>query len=237
MRSTSCTSSDKEFWSTYGKTLRERDTPAYRTVAPIAEKSLVEEVYKQAVHDTKVVLMVEELLNISPDFRERFRKESTPWRVSIKEMEKNPELTVRLHLIEESLFKGEGRIKEVFKSMEISKENSQFPKKEKDGLGENSNREEENKGQDMKGYIIPDHYETYLHTLKPGQERLELTVAKESHSLRMLMMEIDSWIKVESIIDPGCQVIALSKAICHNLGLSYDPTVQLNMQSANGEVD
>ena len=52
--------------------------PAYRTVAPIAEKNLVEEVYKWAVHDTKVYLTVEELLNISLDFRERFRKESTP---------------------------------------------------------------------------------------------------------------------------------------------------------------
>ena len=49
-------------------------------------------------------------------------------------MEKNPESTVRLHFIEESPFKAEGRIEEVFKSMEISKE-------EKDGLGESSNRE------------------------------------------------------------------------------------------------
>ena len=62
-------------------------------------------------------------------------------------------------------------------------------------------------------------------------------MAKESHSLRMLMMEVDSQIEVELIIDPGCQIIALSEAICHNLGLSYNPTVQLNMQSANGEVD
>ena len=139
-------------------------------------------------------------MNISPDFRERFRKESTLWRVSIKETEKNPESTVRLHLIEESLFKGEGRIEEVFESMKISKENSQFSKEEKDHLGENPNREEKNKGQDMEGYVIPDHYETYLHTLKPGQERLELTMAKESHLLMMLMMEIDSQIEVELII-------------------------------------
>ena len=104
-------------------------------------------------------------------------------------------------------------------------------------VGENSNREEENKGQDMEGYVILDHYETYLHMLKPDQERLELTVAKESHSLRTLMMEIDGQIEVESIIDPGCQIIALLEAICHDLELSYNLTVQLNMQSANGEVD
>ena len=73
--------------------------------------------------------------------------------------------------------------------MEISKENSQFPKEEKVGLGENSNMEEENKGQDMEGYVILDYYETYLCTLKPGQERLELTMAKESHLLRTLMID------------------------------------------------
>lgn len=50
------------------------------------------------------------------------------------------------------------------------------------------------------------------------------------------MMEIDSWIEVELIIDPGCQIIALSEAICHNLGLSYNPAVQLNMQSAMGKL-
>ena len=48
-------------------------------------------------------------------------------------MEKNPELTVRLHFIEESPFKAEGRIEEVFESTEISKENSQFSKEEKVG--------------------------------------------------------------------------------------------------------
>ena len=152
-------------------------------------------------------------------------------------MEKNPESTVRLHFIGESPFKAEGRIEEVFKSMEISKENSQFSKEEKNHLGESSNRDKENKGQDMEGYVILDHYKTYLHTLKPGQERLELTVAKESHSLRTVMMEVNGWIEVELIIDPGCQIIALSEAICHNLGLSNDLMVQLNMQSANGEVD
>jgi hypothetical protein len=29
----------------------------------------------------------------------------------------------------------------------------------------------------------------------------------------------------------------MSNAVCHDLGLAYDPTIQLNMQLANGEVD
>jgi hypothetical protein len=233
----------KNFGAPMEKPTRERDMPAYRTVAPIAEKSLVEDVYKRAVYDTKVVLTVEELLNISPDFREKFRRESTPRRVSIKEMEKNLEPSVRLHLVEGSPFKSEGRIEEGSESTEVSKEmeyakgDRKIPREAQLGLGENANSGIGNGNWDMEGYVVPDHYETYLKTLQPGQERLELTVAKESHSLRMLMMEVDKGPEVESIVDPGCQIIAVSEAICHNLGLSYDPTIQLNMRSANGEID
>jgi len=50
-------------------------------------------------------------------------------------------------------------------------------------------------------------------------------------------MLIDNQTHVESIIDPGSQIIAMSDAVCHDLGLHYDPQIQLNMQSANGTVD
>ena len=71
-------------------------------------------------------------------------------------------------MIDESPFKGEERIEEVFKSTEISKENSQFPKEVRVRLGENSSVEEENRGQDMEGYVILDHYETYLLMFRQG---------------------------------------------------------------------
>jgi hypothetical protein len=50
-------------------------------------------------------------------------------------------------------------------------------------------------------------------------------------------MVIDNKEEIEGIIDPGSQIIAMSKGICHDLGLIYDPTIKLNMQSANGEVN
>ena len=50
-------------------------------------------------------------------------------------------------------------------------------------------------------------------------------------------MLVDRRMEVECIVDPGCQIIAMSEEICHELGLSYDPTIQLNMQLANGEID
>ena len=85
--------------------------------------------------------------------------------------------------------------------------------------------------------IIPDLYEIYLNALDPGQEPQILQVAKESHSLHSIIALVDNQECIKSVVDPGSQIIAMSDAVCHNLGLSYDPTIQLNMQSANGEVD
>jgi hypothetical protein len=42
---------------------------------------------------------------------------------------------------------------------------------------------------------------------------------------------------VEGIIDPGSQIIAMSEAVCHDIGLAYNLSIKLNMQLANGEVD
>lgn len=87
------------------------------------------------------------------------------------------------------------------------------------------------------GVIIPDPFEVYLRRLEPGSDPTLLTVAKESHALRAIMGLVDNKEYVEAIIDPGSQIIAMSEHVCHALGLSYDPTIRLNMQSANGEVD
>jgi len=51
------------------------------------------------------------------------------------------------------------------------------------------------------------------------------------------MMLVNNQTHVESIINPGSQIITMSNAICHNLGLHYNPQIQLNMQSVNGTVD
>ena len=50
-------------------------------------------------------------------------------------------------------------------------------------------------------------------------------------------MKIDHQIDTECIVDPGSQIIAMSEAVCHDLALIYDPTIQLNMQLANSEID
>jgi predicted aspartyl protease len=80
-------------------------------------------------------------------------------------------------------------------------------------------------------------YETYINSLAPGERPIPLNVAQESHALRLITMVVDNREEVEGIIDPGSQIIAMSEAVCHDIGLAYNLSIKLNMQSANGEVD
>ncbi|KAG5347438.1 hypothetical protein C0989_011868, partial [Termitomyces sp. Mn162] len=77
----------------------------------------------------------------------------------------------------------------------------------------------------------------YIDALPPGEEPVVLTVAKESQSLRTVMMLIDNKEEVECIHDSGSQIISMSAEIASDIGLSYDPNIVLNMQSANGTMD
>ena len=56
-------------------------------------------------------------------------------------------------------------------------------------------------------------------------------------ALHTIVPLVNNQLRVESIIDPGCQIIAMSEDCCHVLVLPYDPTILVNMQSVNGIVD
>jgi hypothetical protein len=84
---------------------------------------------------------------------------------------------------------------------------------------------------------VKDPYETYLRSLPPGVLPKPIRVAKESYALRTVRALVAEQDTVDCILDPGCQIVACSEAVCHELGFSYDPEVRIPMQSANGEVD
>lgn len=84
--------------------------------------------------------------------------------------------------------------------------------------------------------VAEDPHEVYLKTVAPG-DPFRVIVALESHALRSIHLLFNNKEKVESISDGGCQIVAMSEAVCHDLGLIYDPTVILNMESANGEIN
>jgi hypothetical protein len=49
------------------------------------------------------------------------------------------------------------------------------------------------------------------------------------------MLTIDNKEEIEGIVNPGSQIIAMSKGMCHDIGLLYNPSKKLNMQSVNSD--
>ncbi len=76
--------------------------------------------------------------------------------------------------------------------------------------------------------------EAYLKTATNAQDSQdEVKVATESNTLHAVLPVVDGQERVEAILDPGCQIVAMSEEVCNALALAYNPTVQLNMISAN----
>jgi hypothetical protein len=167
-----------------------------------------------------ITLSPEELLSLCPEYRQKVRDSVTPKRILTGEHEKAKDLPiVSTHL---------NQIATLPFSRGIPAPSTAMAKKESLPAPASAMTE---------GYIIPDIYETYLKNLPQGQQPCKLMVAKESHALRSIIMVVDNQEQVETIIDPGSQIIAMADSVCHELGLIYDPTIQLNMQLANGEID
>lgn len=86
--------------------------------------------------------------------------------------------------------------------------------------------------------IIKDPYEAFLRSrLTTSGSDEDIKVAMESNSLRAILPTVAEQEQVEAILDPGCQIVAMSEEVCIALGIAYDPNVRLNMISANGGID
>ena len=185
---------------------------AYRTLPPVHSPTHAQSVYDHAFKSS-ITITQEELLSLAPEVRTKFREAVTSRRTPSKE-----ETTADQHL-----YDAEGEPVETYFAPTVSHAipNCQHRSPPPGAL------------------IIPDPIEAYYRGLSPGEQPdVEfLTVAKESHALRSIYPLIDNYQKVESILDPGCQIVAMSESVCHRLSISYDPDIILHMLSANRSVD
>ena len=64
-----------------------------------------------------------------------------------------------------------------------------------------------------------------------------VVVAQDSSSLHCIWPTVVNHCQVKSILDLGCHIVAMSEAVAVKVGLIYNPTVVLHMQSVNGQID
>ena len=193
-----------------------KQEPAYKTLPPIHDPLIATEVYKRSM-DAPITITQRELLSLSPEVRSQVRDITTTRRVP------NNSNIVSQNVLQVEEEESGNELVEIF-SNEILHSRIQcrhLPSPPPDAI------------------IVPDPIERYYRSLEPGEEpdprRLE--VASSSHSVRSILAIVDHARRQECILDPGCQIIAMADDVCHSLSLAYDPTIKLNMQSANGSLD
>ena len=86
-------------------------------------------------------------------------------------------------------------------------------------------------------YVAVDPTSAYLQSLDACDCHDGLIVAKESHALRSIVPIIDGCMAVECILDSGCQIVGMSRAVWMALKKELNPSHTVSMQSANGTVD
>jgi Aspartyl protease len=204
---------DRNFAAKPSPREKEQDA-AYKSVAPIQSAAIATEVYARSMKTPCITLTQEELMSIAPELRYKVKEAVTPRR----------------------LVKGKEPVSVTYTSpedpvppSEEAEETLVSPAVATFVTNTDANPDP--------AYIIPDPIETYMHSVAPGTMPNLPVVAKDSHSLRCLPMKINRTNSVEAVLDSGCQIIAMSEAVCHSIGLIYDPTIYMMMESANGALD
>ncbi|KAH7904031.1 hypothetical protein BJ138DRAFT_1187036 [Hygrophoropsis aurantiaca] len=189
-----------------------RCAEAMKNLPPIYDKEIVRKVYQRYLEAT-VPITLAEMLSLAPEVRSQNRDDVTTKRAPAN---KTGEVAAML----------QAEIEDVLPFLQEVDDEAE----EQVAVLKLTAREESKA-------IIPSPVEMAMRDINASEESRTVHVAKESSALRAIYPVIDNNMRVECVVDPGSQIIAMSEAICHQLSLSYDPTIILNMQLANGEVD
>ena len=90
-----------------------------------------------------------------------------------------------------------------------------------------------------KGYLVADDpVLQYLRENKGKEgEDLGIVVAAESEPLRAIYSVINGVGQEECLLDNGSQIVSMAKEVAMALGLTWNPKIRINMESASGHVD
>ena len=96
---------------------------------------------------------------------------------------------------------------------------------------------EDTNGMAKGSVVVSDPVMQYLNTLAPGEKPKSVVVAAESHALRTVYPLINGVGEVESLLDPGSQIVSMSKDVAAALQVTWDPDIVVHMESANKSLE
>jgi hypothetical protein len=207
--------------------------PAYRTLPAIHDPSIANTVYNRAL-ETPLTITHRELLSLSPEVRSQVRDAVSSKRTPTKEG--TMPIATQANILQDATLAEKGPTEEELSYLFPDEDIVPYDFEPYDDPVHTFTAATTTPS---KSAIAADPFDEYYRTLPAGQapDAAKLHVAKESSALRAVVPLVNNHLKVESILDPGCQIIAMSEDVCHELALAYDPSIILHMESANGTVD
>ena len=188
--------------------------PGFKNRAPLQLDERAKELVQDALKNT-ICITSEDLLNVSEPMRQELKK-----LLMKKRMEKKS-VTFAAEVDSEV-----GTEDDTFEAVEtISAE--RLPGATYEILAKDAN------GMAKGSVVVSDPVMQYLNTLSPGEKPKTVVVAAESQALRSVYPLVNGVGEVESLLDPGSQVVSMSKEVATKLQLPWDPDIIVHMESAN----
>jgi hypothetical protein len=187
-----------------------RPGPAYRNKAPVEEAVDIEKLV-ESVLDVNVTVPLRSLAGASTTIREEIRKQVTRLRKPVDKVSYMATLP------------DEGK-------------SGSFIKVEYLPVSTCVAFEEVDKEISEGHLIADDPVLQYLRQVEDAKSE-DLLVAHESAPLRSIYCMINGVGQEECLLDCGSQIVSMSKAVAVKMGLNWDPTVRVNMESASNHVE
>ena len=200
-----------------------KDEVAFRRKAPVEEDMSVEDLAKDLLKQP-VTVSLGDLAGASPSVREALRRNLTRKRIiqallqadQIVNEDSNDDNDLGLENLENELIEA---------TQEIEWPTPKY-----------SVNYEARNGLPVGAIMVSDPVSQYLEGV-PEEKRKKVMVAKDSESLRTVWPLVNMNGIEECIVDSGSQIVAMATHVAVALGISWDPDITINMESANGSVE
>lgn len=188
--------------------------PGFKNRAPLQLDERAKDLIQEALKNT-ICITTEDLLNVSEPMRQELKKLLMKKRLEKKSVAMSAEVDSR---------DDESNPDELTNDT-ISAE--RLPAATYEVLAEDTN------GMTKGSVVVSDPVMQYLNALAPGERPKSVVVAAESHALRTVYPLINGVGEVESLLDPGSQIVSMSRAVAKTLQVTWDPDITVHMESAN----
>jgi hypothetical protein len=189
--------------------------PGFKNRAPLQLDERAKDLVQDALKNT-ICITTEDLLNVSEPMRQELKK------LLIKKRSEKKSVTFSAEA--DSLEDASSEDVEIMRA-------DRLPDATYEVLAQDTN------GMTKGSVVVHDPVTQYLNALAPGEKPKTVVVAAESHALRTVYPLINGVGEVESLLDPGSQIVSMSREVAVALQVTWDPDIVVHMESANKSLE